>query len=81
MRASSAPSPPAALVGPPPVLARLPAVVPWFPAPVPWFPAPAAADVVVSLAVVAAFSLFAEPAWDAAEPAELVVSICVPAAD
>jgi hypothetical protein len=48
---------------------------------VPWFPAPAAADVVVSLAVVAAFSLLAEPACEAAEPAEFVVSICVPAAD
>src|SRR5438128_8593379 len=72
-RASSAPTAPAAPVGPPPVLAKVPTFAPWFPAP--------AADAVVSLAVVAAFSELPEPALDSAEPAEACVSMLVLAAD
>ena len=47
------------------MLAKVPTFAPWFPAP--------AADAVVSLAVVAAFSELPEPALDAAEPAEACV--------
>src|SRR4029077_17193537 len=44
--------------------------------PVPW-----ASEAVVSFAVVAPFSLPAEPAWEAADPVEPVVSTCVPGAE